>query len=84
MISVRISIEPQLCGPVSVGTVAVIKLVRDHLGVSLAEAMSCVDRCVFDGEAVELGAPSSHAAARFVESVAALPAYPRVRAEIRE
>ena len=84
MTTLHLSIEPELCGPVSVGTGAVIKLVSEHLGIPLREAMTQVDRCVFDGEAVELDVPSCDAATRFVEAIAALPAHPRVRAEVRK
>lgn len=80
MTTVRLSIEPELCGPVSVGTVTVIKLLCDHLRVSLAEAKGYVDRCVFDGEEVELTAPSAEAAAQLVAALAKLPARPCVRA----
>ncbi len=80
--TLRLSIEPELCGPVSVGTARVIKLVIEHLGVSLSEAMASVDRCVFDGEEVELVAPSAEAATRLEAALAELPAHPRVRAEI--
>ncbi len=84
MTTVRLSIEPELCGPVSVGTVAVIKLVREHLGVSLAEAMDSVNRCVFDGEEVELFAPSTETATRLVAALAELPPHPLVRAVVPE
>lgn len=81
--TLRLSIEPELCGPISVGTVAVVKLVSEHLGVSLREAMALVDRCVFDSEEIEIDAPSSDAATRLVDAIAALPAHPRVHADVR-
>jgi hypothetical protein len=81
--TLRLSIEPELCGPISVGTVAVIRLVSEHLGVSLREAMAHVDRCVFAGEEVELDVPSCDVATRFAKAIAALPAHPRVRAEVQ-
>ena len=47
---IRIKARPEFCGPVSVGTVEAIKLLRDALNLSLAEARSVIDEAVFDGE----------------------------------
>jgi hypothetical protein len=52
--------------------VELIKLVRERFGLSLAEAKSCVDRCVFHGETVALVAPTADAAAEFAREVGAL------------
>src|SRR5262245_21288834 len=69
---VQLNVEPVFCGPVSVGTVELIKLVRERFGLSLAEAKAYVDRCVFDGETVALVAPTAEAAAVFAREVGAL------------
>jgi hypothetical protein len=79
---VTLRIEPEICGPLSIGTARVIKLVAEHLALSLVDAMQQVDRCVFDGEAVEILAPSAAAAERFMRAVAALPPVPRVFASL--
>ncbi len=72
MSTVHLRIEPDLCGPVSVGTVRVIHLLSDCLALSLSEALDYVDRAVFDGETVAIVAPSAEAAERFVQESRAL------------
>lgn len=84
MASVSLSIEPDLCGPVSVGTVAVILVIRERLGQSLADAASFVNRAVFDGETVSIPAPSAAAAVECAAALTALstPAKVQARAEV--
>lgn len=84
MTTVHLTVEPVFCGPVSVGTVELIKLVRERFGLSLAEAKAHVDRCVFNGETVALVAPTAEAAAAFVRQVGDLksPARFHVHVEI--
>jgi hypothetical protein len=82
MRTIRLRVEPVFCGPVSVGTVGLIQLVRERLGLPLGEAKACVDRCVFGGETVTLAAPSGEAAAAFVREVAGLPAPATFHAEV--
>ena len=72
MATVHLRVEAVFCGPASVGTVELIKLVRERFGLSLAEAKSLIDRCVFDGEAVALVAATADAAAEFAREVSAL------------
>jgi hypothetical protein len=81
---VTLRIEPEFCGSMSMGTVRIIKLLAECFELSIAAAEQHVDRCVFDGEAVEIVAPSADAAARFVAATAALPAVPRVLVGVRE
>jgi hypothetical protein len=50
----RISVIPELCGPVSVGTIDLIKIIRDQCNLGLAEAKAYVDDAVFGGEIVEI------------------------------
>ena len=80
---VNLEIDPVFCGPVSVGTISVIKLVREYFDLDLAVAKAFVDRAVA-GERVSIPAPSSAAACRFVEALAALPSEARVRAVISD
>ena len=82
MKTVRLSIQPLLCGPASIGTVEVIRLVRLYGGLGLAEAKSLVDRCVFDGEAALIQTPSAEAARALVEALSSLPGEPKVRASV--
>ena len=82
MTAVRLAIEPDLCGPVSVGTVAVIKALSVHLGLELAVAEAAVSRCAFEAEPVVLRAPSQAAAQALLDTLAALPIAPRVRATL--
>ncbi|HEX3776010.1 MAG TPA: hypothetical protein VHV51_16175 [Polyangiaceae bacterium] len=81
MTIVTLRIEPEFCGPFSVGTVVVVKLVARYFGLGLKDALNAVDRAVFDAETVELAAPSLEAAQGFVAEIRALPAAPRVSAE---
>jgi hypothetical protein len=61
--TVCLRVEPVFCGPASVGTVRLIKLIRERFGLSLVDAKAQVDRCVFGGETVALTAPAEEAAA---------------------
>jgi hypothetical protein len=76
--AIALRIDPELCGPVSVGTVAVIKLLAEHLGLSLSAAMEYVDRAVFEAQIVDVPAPSDECAHAFVAAIAALPPVPRI------
>jgi len=78
MPSVRLSIQAQLCGPVSIGTVDVIKAVRLHAGLTLPEAKAIVDRCVFEGETVTIAGLSSLEAQALVAALRGLPDAPPV------
>lgn len=82
MLAVVLAIEPDLCGPVSVGTVAVIKALSAHLGLDLAAAEAAVSRCTFDGASVTLDAPSSTAAESLLVALGALPIAARVHATL--
>lgn len=73
MASVVLRIEPDLCGPFSVGTVGVIKALQSALGLGLDEAADYVNRCVFDGETVEIPAPSVEVAERAIALLAEKP-----------
>ena len=77
-----VSIEADLCGPISVGTVSVIRALIAHLGLSLSEAEALVDRCVFDGERVQIAAPSRAAAEALLAAWKLTPAAARNSASI--
>jgi hypothetical protein len=82
MATVTLRIEPELCGPMSIGTVAVVKLVAEHFALGFSTAIAYVDRCVFEGQGVDIPAQSLTAAERFVVAVQALPRVPRVVASV--
>jgi len=84
MTRIALRIEPDLCGPMSIGTVAVIRNIARHLDLPLAEANELVDRCVFDEQAVTLPAPSRAAADALLAAFRRLPAAPRIHASIIE
>jgi hypothetical protein len=84
MTRVRLSIDPDLCGPISVGTVAVIRLAQERLGVSLSDAIAHVNRCVFDGETAFIDAPSLEAARSFVRAVTELTTGARIEASVSD
>jgi hypothetical protein len=79
---VSLSIEADLCGPVSVGTVSVVRALMTHLALPLDDAAGLVNRCVFDGECVALAAPSLVVAEALLSSLRASQAASRVRAAI--
>jgi hypothetical protein len=82
MPAVRLSIQPEMCGSVSIGTVAVIRLVSRYANVGLAEAAEFVDRCVFDGQTVSIPIPSVEEAELLVRALRSLPAVPKVDAAV--
>ena len=82
--AVVLSIEPLMAGPLSVGTVEVIRLLRVHAHLGLAEAKHLVDRCVFDGESVRIPTPSPSDAAALAAALADLPESPRIRVLISD
>ena len=84
MTLVALTIEGDLCGPMSIGTVAVIRAIEQHLELSLAEANEFVDRCVFDGERVLLPAPTRRAAEALLATFGRLPAAARIHASIAD
>ncbi len=84
MPTVRLSIQPELCGPVSVGTVRVIRLVSQHACLSIADATEIVDRCVFDGETASIPMPSPENAAELVRALRSLPAVPKIDASVED
>jgi hypothetical protein len=68
----------------SVGTVAVIRALEKHLGLSLAEASKLVDRCVFEGEQLALLAPTRLSAEALLAELERLPAAPRIHVSITD
>jgi len=70
--TIQLRVEPVFCGPSSVGTVELIKLIRKRFGLSLADANAYVDRCVFAGEIVTIPAESPETAAAFAREAVAL------------
>jgi hypothetical protein len=79
-----LSIEADLCGPMSIGTVAVIRAIAKHLGLSLAQANEFVDRCVFEGQKITLPAATRAQAEALLAEFAQLPAAPRIHASIAD
>ena len=74
MASVTLSIQARLYGPVSLGTVDVIKAVQAHAGLGVGDAKALVDRCVFDGETVTIpGLSDTSASALWAHRSRALP-----------
>ena len=82
MTTIALTIEPEFCGPISMGTVAVIRALMAHLGLSVGEAESLVDRCVSSGEPVAFSAPSRAAAEALLAALRRVPAAPRIIAAI--
>ncbi len=82
MAILELSIEAELCGPISVGTVAVVRALIEHSGLPLADAVALVDRCTFAGERVTVQLPSPAAAQALLSALARVPAAPRIHAAI--
>ncbi|MFO0552311.1 MAG: hypothetical protein U0271_28245 [Polyangiaceae bacterium] len=76
MAQVNISIEGRFLGPMSVGTVSVVRLIQQHTGLSLREAKALVDRAVFEGQRIEIRFEKFVAARRFATAVRELMAPP--------
>ncbi|MFO0568456.1 MAG: hypothetical protein U0263_22530 [Polyangiaceae bacterium] len=80
MPSVHLRIEPDLVGPVSVGTVRVIRALADGLGLELQEAAAHVERAAFEGETLVLPARSEAEARACVERLTKLEGPARIDA----
>jgi len=81
---IRLSIEPTFCGPMSVGTIAHIELLREQLNLPLAVAKQLIDRCVFEGEEVEITVASLKRATALVDALRGIPGPAIVRVEVDE
>jgi len=81
MASVTLSIQARL-GPVSLGTVDVVKVVRTYTGLGLGEAKALVDRCVFDGETVTITDLSDASASALASALRALPDAPLIEVQV--
>jgi len=82
MPGIEMTIEPDLCGPISVGTVAVVRALMTHAGVALEAAVALVDRCTFGGERVTVPVPSSAGARALLDALRQLPAASRISAAL--
>lgn len=69
-------------GPISVGTVAHVKILREALGLGLADAKQIVDRCVFAGEEVEIACPSSDVAKSLADKLQRANAHVTVETQV--
>jgi hypothetical protein len=78
----ELTIEAELCGPISVGTVAVVRALLEHADLPLEAAVALVDRCTFDGERVAVVLPSSAAAEALLSALERVAAAPRIHAAI--
>jgi len=79
---IRLSIAPSFCGPMSVGTIAHIELLRDQLELPLAVAKQLIDRCVFEGEEVEITVDSLERATTVADALRGLPGPAIVQLEV--
>ncbi|HEY3253281.1 MAG TPA: hypothetical protein VGJ91_05010 [Polyangiaceae bacterium] len=84
MTVIVLTIEGDFCGPLSIGTVAVIRALQKHLDLPLAEANAFVDRCVFEGEQVWLPAATRARAEALLSELSRLPAASRIHASITD
>lgn len=77
-----LSVDPVFCGPMSVGTIELIRLLQSRFNFSLSVAKSYVDRCVFDGEAVSIEVASQGEAEETAELVSKLISPARFHARV--
>ena len=82
MATINLTIEPEFCGPISMGTVAVIRALVAHLSLPVDEAEALVDRCVTAGEQVAIPAPTRLAAEALLAALQRVPAAPRIHATL--
>lgn len=68
----RLTIEPKFCGPVSVGTINIIKLIKDRCDLGLSEAKEYIDMAVFEGHTVDIPLPYHVDADKLVSDILAL------------
>lgn len=81
---VCLSIEPELCGPISIGTARVVRLVMLHAQLGLNDAIRFVDRCVFDGDTVRIPTPSTSDARELVAALTSLSEPPKLTAILQD
>ena len=82
MVTVDLTIEAEFCGPISMGTVAVVRALVEHLALPLTDAIALVDRCAFAGERVLIATPTRAAAEALLGALQQMPSAPRIRAAI--
>jgi hypothetical protein len=78
------SIQTRFCGPASVGTVDVIKLVRARAGLTLRAAKALVDRCVFEGETVSISGLSLADAVALIQGLRSLHDAPPIDVSLED
>lgn len=83
MPTIRLEIDPKFLGPMSVGTVSVIRTLAQDLGLSLKEAKETVDECVFEGRPSTLHVNSVAAGLVLCEKLSRLGAPAVVRATLK-
>ena len=64
-----LTVSGTLDGPVSVGTVSLIQVVRSYFGLGLVEAKMLIDRAVFGGETVEISVPEGVDIASMIQEI---------------
>ena len=84
MAVIVLTIEGELVGPMSIGTVAVIRAIEKHLSLPLSDAIELVERCVFEGKEFRLQAPTRAAAQGLLSEFSRLPAASRIHASIAD
>ncbi len=79
---IALSVSPKYCGPLSVGTIGLIKQLRDQLGLSLNESKNFVDTCVFQGLQVTIPVPSGVNAETVVYAICNLETQATIEAKV--
>ena len=78
----RISVDPKFCGPVSLGTVDLIKIVRERCSFGLAEAKRYIDDAVFGGEIVDIPLPAETDGSALADEIRALETPAKISVEL--
>lgn len=79
-----LTVDPKFCGPVSVGTIGLIKLVQKSFDLGLAEAKSLVDKAVFGGEIVEIQIPEHCKGSEIISEIELLDSEANIQALLVE
>jgi hypothetical protein len=79
---IEMTIEAEFCGPVSMGTVAVVRALMTHADLPMEQAVALVDRCTFAAERVVVPVPSHARALALLAALQRVPAAPRIRASL--
>jgi hypothetical protein len=69
-VKLELSVKDTLEGPISIGTVTLIRVIQKNFGLGLAEAKNLIDKAVFGGETIEVVIPNGLNVERMISEIA--------------